>query len=186
MTSATDTRRAEVTSVEIKDGAVVVIAEDVDAPQRTYGPIPVATPLASQTAIPPVGSKVVVSAFHDGSKYVSGILTTPGGGSDSEASIKQGALNGTDSLVLTFVTEEKSEPETFEIAYSDNGFQISADVDGDITLDSSGDITLSAGGDVRLDEGGSTKALATEDHTHSCPTGGMTGEPDDTTSVEVE
>jgi hypothetical protein len=72
--------------------------------------------------------------------------------------------------------------------------QVNIETDGDVSLQADGDITVSAGGDVFINEGGSTKAVATEDHTHDysgttsdgASYSGTTTKPDDTTEVELE
>lgn len=151
-----DKRRAEITSVGISNGTVVCNAADMDKANKSYRSLPFERPSSGQITVPPVGSVVSIDTMFDGMKIVSGILSTPQtNDTDAQRLIDQ-ANNDAESTMLLYGRRDRDGPvEKIAVEATDAGYEITADVQGDVTL--------SAGGNIVIEQGGTAKQVLTED-----------------------
>ena len=165
-----------ISSVEIQDGTVVCDVEDKDTPNKVYSPVIYTRNSINSITVPPKDTKVLVERV-TGEFIITGVLSTPGSSGMDESNAKSASQAGAGSMSLTFHREGAEAAESIAVEYSSSGYNVSLDVDGDVTLE--------AGGNIVISKGGTTKKVATEDHVHST-SNGTTGKPDDVTSVELE
>jgi hypothetical protein len=152
----TNKRRAKITSVDITKGVVVCNADDMDSADKDYRNIPFQRPATGQITVPPVQSVVVVEKMFDGSEIVTGILSTPQTADTDTQNLIDQANNDAESTMLVYGRRDRNGPvEKIAVEATDTGYEITADVQGDVTL--------SAGGNIVIEQGGTAKRVLTED-----------------------
>lgn len=162
MTTMNEKRRAEITKVQIKKGIVVCDAADLDKQDRVYK-APFMRSATSEIVVPPVGATVVVEEMFDGETIISGILSTPKSSATDNQTLLDGTKKEGESVMHVFDRSGASETERVAVEYRDGGYEITADVQGDVTVKTGGDATLSAPtGQIVIEQGEQATPVLTE------------------------
>jgi len=154
-----------ISEVKVKRGAIACTVEDKDNPNKKHKPCLLGRDSFNTVSLPPINTKVLVEQI-DGEKIITKILSAPGVNGIEAAESESGSQEGSGSMSFVFSRDGGSTSESLTIQYTSSGYNITADVQGDITLDS--------GGSVYIRENGNKKKVATVDHEHNTSDGAST------------
>lgn len=132
-------------SVTVKDGAVLVDAYATSRSFTNYTQVPILNSFNGLITVPQEGQKVIISETGGGVEYVEGVLTVLG---------------------------PKAEPPS--LAQHEFALQFDPDTKFTVTKDGSGgfDVDIEASGDVTIGDSANAVELAVQNHTHDYVGGG--------------
>ncbi|MFB6224858.1 MAG: hypothetical protein ABEI13_00195, partial [Candidatus Paceibacteria bacterium] len=125
-----------ISDVKVKKGTVACTVEDQNHPDKKHHPCLLGRTSANTISLPPIDSKVLVEKIN-GDKIITQILSSPGSNGMEAQQSEQGAYEGSGSMSFVF-SRGNNDPETITVQYNSDGYDITADVDGDITLNAGG------------------------------------------------
>lgn len=144
-----------ITSVFVKNGAVICNVKHSGRVNSEATAIPILTSFSGHMVVPKVGQKVVVSSLEDGSEYIEGVLSTEG--SDlPELSDGEVTFQFDESTELTFSTDGKG------------GYNVDVSASGSVNVAATETVTIE--GSTTVDISGSEPVtidgIAFKEHTH--------------------